>query len=344
MDKDTSRFNLFTGYFSGIVNCVSYGLGSASSQALEGAIPDCQLSIARYVTQFVVYPLVAKLTGASMYIPRQHVPNMVYSSVLALLYIIGFFGAVGHMPLIEAVSIEIIFSIISAIVQARLLFHKGITHLNIMSIVVCTAGLTLAVQPSWLFKQNIQVAIITNSSFEYSNMSATSAENSISLLKEDKSANMVFVYTLLILSGIADGMYLDVNAVLLREVPPIVKVTYLSGFGLITSIVLAFYLEDFVITLTVKQFLLVLGHSVASAETFFTTIYTCQMIGGIRASLVFSLQIVVMFILQYTLMSSIMPGHHNWIEILGVGIILFGAAIQPAYDVIQNNHQADSLP
>ena len=357
MDRDTSRFKLLTGYFSGMLNCIFYGLGSASSQALEGAIPDCQLSIARYIGQFLVYLLVAKLTATSMCIPKQHVPNMVYSSVLALLYTIGFFGAIGHMPLIEAISVEMILAIISAIVQARVLFHKKIASLNIISFVVCTIGLMMAVQPSWLFKQNIQApindtipryntfaAIMRNSSFEYSNMPALSVENSISLLKADKSVNMVFVYTLLILSGIADGMYYDVNAILLHEVPPIIKVIYLSGFGLLTSIVLAFYLEDFVITLTVKQLLLVLGHSVAAVVSFYTAVYTCQMIGGIRATLVFSLQTVVMLILQYTLMRSIMPGHHNWIEVLGAGFILFGAALQPVHDIVQNYHQADLLP
>ena len=220
-----------------------------------------------------------------------------------------------------------------------MLFHKEIASLSILSFVVCTVGLMLAVHPSWIFVKDIQAA--RNSSFEYSEVSA---ENFISLLKDDKSANMVFVYTLLIPSGIADGMYLDVNAVLLHEVPPIIKVSYLSEFGLITSIVLAFYLEDFVITLMLKQLLLVLGHSVASVVSFFTTMYTCQMIGGIRASLVFSLQMVVMLILQYTLMSSIMPGHHNWIEVLGAFIILFGVALQPAHDIVQNYHQADSLP
>ena len=344
MDKDISQFQLFTGYLSGVMNSIFYGLGSAASQALEGAVPDCQLSVARFVSQFLVYIIMAKLTGTSMYLSKQHIPYMLYSSILSLVYTIGFFGATGHIPLVEAVSFEIIFTIISAMVQAKLLFHRGITPLNIISFCICTIGLMLATQPSWLFKQDIQFATVTNSSFDASEASLSSTKNPQSSLKEDESSNMVIVYTLLILSGIADGMYFDVNAILLHEVPPIIKATYVSGFGLLTSIVLAFYLEDFVIELTVKQFLLVLGHSTASAVAFFTTMYACQIIGGIRASLVFSLQIVVMLVLQYSLMKSIMPGHQNWVEVLGAGIILFGVVLQPANDVIQNNHQANSLP
>ena len=51
-----------------------------------------------------------------------------------------------------------------------------------------------------------------------------------------------------------------------------------------------------------------------------------------------------MLILQYTLMSSIMPGHHNWLEIFGAIVLLFAITLQPTLDVVRSYFKADILP
>ena len=68
------------------------------------------------------------------------------------------------------------------------------------------------------------------------------------------------------------------------------------------------------------------------------------MIGGMRVSLIYSLQIIVNLMIQYTFLKSYLPGHENWIEVMGAVIVVLGVAISPILDIIRSVMGSDELP
>ena len=151
-------------------------------------------------------------------------------------------------------------------------------------------------------------------------------------------------YVMCISGGIALGLTFDVNAILLHNLRPVVKLTYFASLYFTVSLIMAFYVEPIVIVMSVDQFLLLLAHSIGAAVTAFFTIYAVHMIGGVRASLAFNFHILLNLFVQGTVMKSILPGNGNWMEIIGALILVLGVTISPAIDIIQTVKQSYILP
>ena len=54
-------------------------------------------------------------------------------------------------------------------------------------------------------------------------------------------------------------------------------------------------------------------------------------------SLILSTQVVLMLIAQYTVLSSISPGHRNWLEVVGVMFVLIGSSLSSLLETLADN-------
>ena len=62
--------------------------------------------------------------------------------------------------------------------------------------------------------------------------------------------------------------------------------------------------------------------------------YAAKYISGNTINIIFSLTVVIFLISQYTVLSSILPGHKNWIEVTGVIIlVLLGSTMESILEV-----------
>ena len=66
-----------------------------------------------------------------------------------------------------------------------------------------------------------------------------------------------------------------------------------------------------------------------TALSAFLNQVACQLLPPIIVSLLLSLELVLTFMLQYTVLASIHPGHRNWVEVLGAIMVLVANAISP---------------
>ena len=73
--------------------------------------------------------------------------------------------------------------------------------------------------------------------------------------------------------------------------------------------------------------MLILFHTSAYGFNILLAMYMGRRIPGNVINLIYSLNVVLLLIAQYTVLSSIMPGHRNWIEGLGVGLVLAGSSL-----------------
>ena len=346
MGRNTSKRRVVIGYIAGIINSICYGFGTASAQGLLGVVPDGQLSVYRYLAHLLVFLPLAKLTGTGLKVEQQFIPYVLCSALLTLTFSIGIFGSAGYIPLLEAVGIAYVVAICAVAIHGRIVFKEDITLLHMISLALCIVGVINLCQPSWLYPKQIPHVNNINSSSHPSNTTSYAQVQSPEMVNNHTVNHVsgVVLYGLLIFGSFADGINYNINAVYLLDVPPLLTALYGSLVGLVGSLVMSLYLENIVIYLNWRQVFLVLGHVSCSPIVFFTTVYTSNAIGGVRASLLFSLQIIMMLVLQYTLMSTIMPGHRNRMEVFGAGVLLFAVTLYPTYDLVRSYHKADTLP
>ena len=341
-----SKFEIISGYLGAIGAIICCALSSAAVQALQGAIHDFELSAARGVLQGPLYFVVGTLVGVDLKIKREHVPLLIYLGFLYVFYNIGYYGSTVFLPLAECTGLVSTCIMIAAMVQSKLLFKKDIHILYIISLVICAFGIILVIQPHYLFPGNLDLQsnlFVSNLTENQSFIVNTKVNISTPELSYS-GVQQITGYTLCIVGGTTFGMSLDVNSILLKDLRPFVKVTYFTLIYFIASVVIAVYAEPIVLVMSLEQYLLVFAHAALSALSIFCNIYSAHMIGGMRVSLIYSLQIIVNLMIQYTFLKSYLPGHENWIEVMGAVIVVLGVAISPILDIIRSVKGSNELP
>ncbi len=92
----------------------------------------------------------------------------------------------------------------------------------------------------------------------------------------------------------------------------------LSGIGSLS-------LEKQTFLLSLLDWILIITHCVTNAIVIISYFYVCTKIPGTFAALIMSTSTVYVVLAQYTFLSHIHGGNHNWIELCGAGIVLIGS-------------------
>ena len=346
------RFDLISGYFAAMGQVITSGFSAASVQALQGTIPDFQLSATRAFMQGITYFLLVRTTGARTSVTKMQILPLIVLSLLYVLYNIGEYGSTAYIALIETIGIVTVVSILTAIMQAKFLFKIDLKKINLVTIPVLVVGIIMVTQPFQHLREMHDP--FQNHSFSDTlcrNLSYVSnSSNPISCNISNNGPVPVDIhakvkgYILACIGGIGAGMVYDINAVLLSKINPITTAMYFSSLCFVVSALTSFYCEALVVVGNMWQFLFILGHCIASAMNTYFTIYSTRKIGGVGFSLVCSLQVILYLIIQYAFMGRIMPGHRNWMEGVGAIILVIGAAISPIFEIAQLKREINTLP
>ena len=341
-----SKFEIISGYLAAVGSLIVSAMSSAAVQALQGAVHDFELSAARGLLQGPLYFVVGTLVGVDLKIKREHVPLLIYLGFLIVFFNIGYYGSAVFLPMAECIGLVSIFAMMTALVQSKLLFKKDIHILHIISLVVCASGIILVIQPHYLFpgSMDLEKNVVVSTLTKNQSLNMNTKLNISTPKLPYSSAQQTIGYMLCIVGGITIGIAYDVNSILLKDLRPFVKITYFTLIYFIASVLIAIFAEPIVLVMSLEQYLLVFAHAALSAMGTFCNIYSSHMIGGVRASLVYSLQIIVNLTAQYTFMKSYHPGHQNWMEVLGAVIVVLGVAISPLLDIIRSVKGSDELP
>ena len=81
---------------------------------------------------------------------------------------------------------------------------------------------------------------------------------------------------------------------------------------------------------------LVAMHSLLCAGVWPLCIIAPKYISGNTFTLIISTDVVFMLISQYTVLSSILPGHRNWIEGVGVVCVLLGCSMSTIMEIVKD--------
>ncbi len=106
------------------------------------------------------------------------------------------------------------------------------------------------------------------------------------------------------------------------------KIMFWSGIiGTCISIAMAVMFEDIqgILHLSWQDWLLVFGHGAAYAADMLLFMYTCSVLPGTLTAIISSTMLIYVSIAQYTFLSHIHKGNHNWVEILGICLVIISS-------------------
>ena len=346
------RFDLISGYLAAAGQVLTTCFSAASVQALQGAVPDFQLSAARGFMQGISYLLLAKITRVSTSVTKKQFSYLLVLSSLYMFYNIGEYGATGYIPLIETIGIATIAALFSAALQAQFLLKVELKKIYIIVFPVLIVGIVMVTQPfqssgdmCCLFQnQSLNGLHYKNASSMSGVLTSIACNNTNNEPLPGDTQKKVKGYILATVGGLAGGLVPDLYAVLISDLQPVITAMYSASLCFVASTLMSFYFEPPVVLGSMWQYFLVLVHCIASVLNTYSALYSSHKIGGVRFVLACTPQVILYLVVQYTLMKEIMPGHRNWMEVLGAIILVIGATIAPAFDMIQLKREINILP
>ena len=145
---------------------------------------------------------------------------------------------------------------------------------------------------------------------------------------------MALGYGLPVVSGI--GVSSCVATV--KNFPFLTQDVFVAGFwsigigSLISAVFMAIF-ENPTLPANWIDWLILQTHCWSYVITWLATVYAPKYISGNTINIIFSTSAILMLIPQYTVLSSIHPGHRNWMEVVGVLLVLLGSSLGSIFEI-----------
>ena len=327
-DNWSKYIGLAKGYLAVFLYLVCVVASASSVQLLENRIPDFELNSFRCATPFIFSALAIIVTRNWPIIERSEISSTILYSVLCLLAAITMYAAATFLPLASVQCIVQTVNITSGMCLFYLLLDDKMDIYVLMSALMCIGGVILVIQPSFMFNNE-------KSSHKATDKFEISAENNDTL----GSRNLILsadghlpIQMLKYLLPTATGLVLTFDIVLLKKRPylseHITEVLFWCFLqNTILSLVLMLLLETPVLPNNWYDIILIAFHCVSYLAMWPLYMFAIKYISGNTFNIISSSMVVLMLVTQYTVLSSVLPGHRNWVEILGVALVLLGSAL-----------------
>ena len=336
-----ARLNALYGYGAATICLLSLGFSAAAVQAMERAVPDLLLGAFRYATQTVGVFLILLIKGKFPPVYEVgKIPFLLGITASSCLFNIGLFAGAGFLPLVDAVGITNTAAMVF-IAFVHLVSKQRIGCIKIFAILLAIGGIFIMMQPGWIFgiayssnspKENCLEQIVSNNlTINISLMTNASIEG---CLKTAMGLHGNIAGALCtIFSGIAVGTsYILLND-FLKEVNYLDMAFFYGVCGTIVCLITSLYTENITLRMTEVTWVLLAVHCICASIDSVLTCVVVSLIGSIESSIVFSLTVLIFMCLQYSLMTSYIPGHRNWLEVVGAIVNCIGALLPPAIDL-----------
>ena len=292
------------------LSLLSHESSDTAVQALQSAIPDFQLSAIRYTGLLGVsaaWLVIRKYNlrlSVDLYVP------LILLSVTSLGFNILYFYAVAILPLSHAEALLVCTRMILFVFLAALTKRITLNIFNVLSVVGCTVGVLMIVQPWKPFDQGFTVnAIGINESISHQNN--MSGHSNVSVSK------IISGYTAVIASGTMGALYFYIAAFYLRSVPSAIQCLVMGCLCLPSSILLSLYIEQPVLLTNSHDIILAAVHAISTGSFIISANASFQLLDPILVPIILNIQAVLGLIPQYTFMRKYLSGRMNIMEVLG---------------------------
>ena len=167
-------------------------------------------------------------------------------------------------------------------------------------------------------------------------------------IQDQPSFENVFIEEILQITGyvfaVLSGVTLTIDLLLVKRNPyfneNILEVLFwIFVSNTFFSVVIMLILETPVLPSNWFDTAMVAIHSFSYAGLWPLYIFMPKYISGNTLTAIMSTQVAFMLIAQYTVLSSILPGHRNWMEVMGVILVLIGSGASSVFEMFKNKKE-----
>ena len=327
-------WNKAKGLVAMVLTVLSVTASGVSVQLLERAVPDFELNVFRTGTAMSVHTLVTICKRKWPGIRKSEIGVVFVNSLLGTTNALVLYIAISFLPLTSVLTIEQTLCMATGIplFAKRLLFAS-----------LCVCGVILVTQPGFIFEQAEQghchknAVIPTVNCSEDANSTLQMADDQI---KQEYTASSTLVYIGYAMACIT-GLRCAANLLLLKKytflhenIHPVLSWQFITGT--LVSIILMAILEHPVLMANWNEVTLVAVHSLSFTIMWPLYLYACQNLSANTISILWSTPVVFSLVMQYTVLSSIQPGHRNWMEVVGVVLVFLGTTLESVWKLLKS--------
>ena len=309
---------LLLGYATAILAVVGFTISGAAMQAINGKLPDLELTMFRYLGLLTIALLWLKATHIPLGVPVGSYFNIILTSLASGGFCLFYYAAMNYLPLAH---VSATFMSLRTVVMAVLvkLFKGKVNKSIIIASVGCIVGVLLVVQPWDEFKNGSGLPEEQNVTGELPYKSNLS----FNIFRNQKIyENDLFGYFMAFIAALCDACFMTTVGFCLKTIHPMVICFLSSCICIPITGLFCFYVSQPVIIVEQSTILLVCLLVASSSFAVLMQIVSCQLIEPVYVSLIENLETVTFLIPQYLIMKNEFHGPMNVMEIGGCCLIV----------------------
>ena len=335
------------GIFTSCVWVICMVISIVSVQLLERRIPDFELNAARCALPFLLSTIFMVARRTLPLIARTEIFSTSLYSLLSFICSVSLYIAATLLPVSSVQSVSQASNILSGVILFYLFLDDKPTLPVLISVLMCVCGVLLVIQPSFIFHHKTpsgNSAIQLLSSEVNGNHKTTESSTGLSSMSTGHDHIVYILFQILKYSlPVANGLSMTTDIVVVKKRP------YLSEH--ITEVLFWCFLSNTVLSLVVMfiwenpmlpsnwfDTMLVSLHSFAYVFIWPLYLYSVKHISGNTFVLISCTTIVILLGAQYTVLSSILPGNRNWMELVGVVLVLVGSTLVSIVEMLKETN------
>ena len=332
-----------------------YAASGVSVQLLERRIPDLELNAIRNGGACILYLIVLLSRGRYPYVPSRIFGGLAVYTLVTTMCSAIIFISMAMVPVSAAQSLQQTAQIISGILLFALILKAKVTIRVILSSVLCIAGIMLVIQPDFLFPKidlsgseslngTLLLTNITENT-ENIDLSESKTFKGTSLFKNttentddkdngffgyqlDHNKNQVIGRVIAAISGIFVTLDVVVTKYNTSFAEYLFEIPFFALFaGTLLSTIGMLILETPTLPNNWMDVLYIFIHTVSYILLWPLYIYVFQYISANTMNIIWSTSTIFFLLAQYTILSAILPGHRNWVEVVGVLLVTIGSSL-----------------
>ena len=346
-------FNNILQTFTGIASALLWVSTTVTSavcvQLLERHIPDFELNMFRHAVPLICSLVIITIRAERPAVSRSEIPGFLAYAILGIVCSLTMYTAMSFMPVSTVQCVLLTAELFSGFILFSVFGAEKARLTTLLCLLICVTGIAMIIQPGFAFHVALPPKLDFNGSTLYNNSGTFLFEqhlNQTFLGKEtnpSESFGIKELYILSIITGIGislDVLILQRNTFLTEN--KLITLFWTFCTGTLVSAAMMVVLEHPVLPGSWYQVFLVMGHSIGYAFLWVFYLFAVQYISGNTLNMIVCICPVVMLIPQYTVLSSLYPGHKNWIEVVGVVLVLIGSMSGYAVEVCESKTKQET--
>lgn len=345
-----SKWMTCLGYLFAILAAMGWASSAGCSQALGGYVPAFELNMFRFVFLWLVMMPIVIYNKTSIFPDKSHAAYLGIFCLLEVACSLFYYEASIYIPLgafggFESTCIILLTALVTVV------FHRQWSSIMMVAILLSTVGIFCVTQPGLIFKYfgynstfKTTPVCVHQEGTDTQRMNSTTTMamtfgDMVSQVPPNQRRDPHVVkndlagYLLSLGSSITYTSFINMQRKCLNDVSIITIFFWLGALGTVLSGVVMFILEIPIFPRSTTCIMLLLGHSLGSSAGICIQTASLFLISPFTFTILFSLELVVLLVMQYTVLSEINPGHRNMLEVVGVILVLFACISEPIYSL-----------